>query len=136
MTSKRPYLIRAVYEWILDNSLTPYILVNAEMKHVDVPRDYVNEGRIILNINSTAVHSLQLGNDRIEFGARFNGVAFDIHIPVEAVLAIYAKENGQGMAFTDEKSDSNGDEPPPPPHTHAHKSGKSKDSKPNLKLIK
>jgi len=99
MTSTRPYLIRALYEWIEDNHRTPHILVNAEAPGVEVPKQHVQEGRIVLNINAAAVRDLRLGNDWIEFNARFGGVARTVHIPVTAVLAIYARENGQSMAF-------------------------------------
>ncbi len=88
MTSTRPYLIRALYEWIEDNHLTPHILVNAEAPGVEVPKQHVQEGRIVLNINAAAVRDLRLGNDWIEFNARFGGVARTVHIPVTAVLAI------------------------------------------------
>ena len=102
MTSTRPYLIRALYEWIEDNGLTPHILVDAEAPGVTVPKQHIREGQIVLNINPSAVRDLRLGNDWIEFSARFGGVARAIQIPVAAVLAIYAHENGQGMAFGEE----------------------------------
>lgn len=87
--------------------MTPHLLVNAESDRVQVPVQYIHEGRIVLNINPSAIHHLQLGNDAIEFSARFGGVAYTIHIPPAAVLAIYARENGQGMAFAAEKSEKN-----------------------------
>ena len=111
MTSTRPYLIRALYEWIEDNGLTPHILVDATAPGVIVPKQHVREGQIVLNINPAAVRDLRLGNEWIEFSARFGGVARTIQIPVTAVLAIYARESGQGMAFGEEPS---GEEPPPP----------------------
>ena len=97
-TSTRPYLIRALYEWCTDNGLTPYVAVAVD-DTVQVPRDYVKNGEIVLNISFDATSSLKLGNDFIEFKARFAGVARDIMVPVGRVLAIYARENGQGMAF-------------------------------------
>jgi stringent starvation protein B len=103
MTSTRPYLIRALYEWIEDNGMTPHILVDADQPGVTVPKQHVREGQIILNINPAAVRDLRLGNDWIEFNARFGGVARNVQIPISAVLAIYARENGQGMAFGEEK---------------------------------
>jgi stringent starvation protein B len=131
MTSNRPYLVRALYEWITDNNLTPHLLVNAELAGVDVPRQYVHEGRIVLNINPYAVRGLQLGNDWIEFSARFGGVSHLIHIPTAAVMAIYARENGQGMVFGEEPGDGGGgdggDDAPTTPQ-----SGK----KPTLKVVK
>lgn len=108
MTSSRPYLIRALYDWIVDNSMTPHLLVNAERDGVEVPEEHVHEGRIVLNINPVAVQGLMLSNNLVEFSARFAGVKRTVRVPPHAVLAIYAKENGQGMAFSDET------EPPPP----------------------
>lgn len=101
MTSNRPYLIRALYEWIADNDLTPHLLVNAMHKGVVVPRDYVADGRIVLNVAAGAVQGLLLGNDEIQFSARFGGKPFPVELPVSAVLGIYARENGHGMLFSD-----------------------------------
>ena len=97
-TSTRPYLIRALYEWCTDNGLTPYVAVRVD-DSVQVPREYVKDGEIVLNISFDATSSLQLGNDYIEFKARFGGKPRDILVPVGRVIAIYARENGQGMAF-------------------------------------
>ncbi len=97
-TSTRPYLIRALYEWCTDNGLTPYVAVRVD-DSVQVPREYVNDGEIVLNISYDATSSLQLGNDFIEFKARFGGKPREILVPVGRVIAIYARENGQGMAF-------------------------------------
>ena len=124
MTSNRPYLIRALYEWITDNELTPYLLVNAELPHVQVPSQYIHEGRIVLNINSSAVHGLKLGNDLVEFSARFAGIPHVVRIPPIAVMAIYARENGQGMVFSE---GGGGGEPPPAPPP---------DKRPTLKVVK
>ncbi len=97
-TSTRPYLIRALYEWCSDNGLTPYVAVRVD-DTVRVPREYVKDGEIVLNVSMDATSALMLGNDYIEFKARFAGVARDIMIPVGRVMAIYARETGQGMAF-------------------------------------
>jgi stringent starvation protein B len=97
-TSTRPYLIRALYEWCTDNGLTPYVAVRVD-DTVRVPREYVKDGEIVLNISMDATSALKLGNDYIEFKARFAGVARDIMVPLGRVMAIYARENGQGMAF-------------------------------------
>ncbi|MFI4938519.1 MAG: ClpXP protease specificity-enhancing factor [Candidatus Berkiellales bacterium] len=105
MTSSRPYLIRAFYEWIVDNQATPYIVVNAELPGVHVPQDYVENGRIVLNVSPGAVRDLMLANDHVSFNARFAGIAHDIYIPIRAVSAIYAKENGRGMVFKEEDED-------------------------------
>ena len=110
MTSSRPYLLRAIYQWIVDNGLTPYIMVNTEDARVQVPQQYVENGKIVLNIAPMAVSGLTLGNDEITFSARFSGSPMDIFVPLSRVLAIYARENGQGMMFGDDEDD---DEPPP-----------------------
>lgn len=111
MTSSRPYLIRALYDWVVDNGLTPYLLVDIGVEGVEAPLEYADNGKLVLNVAPRAVNSLQLGNDAIRFDARFGGVARDVLLPVRAVLAIYARENGQGMLFSD--TDDGGDEPPP-----------------------
>ena len=97
-TSTRPYLIRALYEWCTDNGFTPYVAVAVD-DSVRVPREYVKDGEIVLNIGFDATSSLKLGNDFIEFKARFAGTAREIMVPITHVLAIYARENGQGMVF-------------------------------------
>ena len=97
-TSSRPYLIRALYEWCTDNGLTPHVVVRVDGS-VQVPLEYVKDGEIVLNISYDATSALQLGNDYIEFKARFGGQPRDIVVPVGRVVAIYARENGQGMAF-------------------------------------
>lgn len=97
-TSTRPYLIRALYEWCTDNGLTPYVAVSVD-DSVQVPREYVKNNEIVLNISFDATSSLKLGNDFIEFKARFAGSSRDIMVPIVRVIAIYARENGQGMAF-------------------------------------
>jgi stringent starvation protein B len=97
MTSNRPYLLRALYEWINDNNLTPYILVDATQPDVMVPASTVKDGKVVLNIAMRAVESLELGNEALSFKARFGGVSQFLYVPVAAVLAIYAQETGQGM---------------------------------------
>jgi stringent starvation protein B len=97
-TSTRPYLIRALYDWCTDNGFTPYVAVLVD-ESVQVPREYVKNGEIVLNISFDATSSLKLGNEFIEFKARFAGSAREIMVPVSRVIAIYARENGQGMAF-------------------------------------
>lgn len=98
LPSTRPYLIRALYEWCTDNGFTPYVAVKVDQT-VQVPREYVQSGEIVLNISYDATSSLKLGNEFIEFKARFGGQPRDIMVPVGRVMAIYARENGQGMAF-------------------------------------
>ena len=101
MTSTKPYLIRALYEWILDNHCTPHLMAEADGDDVHVPRQYVENGVITLNISPNAVRGLELGNERVTFSARFSGSPFDVSVPVEAVQAIYARENGQGIFLSD-----------------------------------
>lgn len=103
MTPNRPYLVRAFFDWIVDNNLTPYLLVNAEASGVQVPSQYVKDGQIVLNIAPQAVGGLDMGLDAIRFSARFGGVAHQIYIPLWAVQAIYARENGAGTMFSDEE---------------------------------
>ncbi len=99
-SSRRPYLIRALYDWVLDNNLTPHLLVAADAEGVDVPRQFVTEeSKITVNISPGAVRDLSLGNDLIAFSARFSGQNHDISVPPGAVLALYARENGEGMLF-------------------------------------
>ncbi|MFA6037247.1 MAG: ClpXP protease specificity-enhancing factor [Legionellales bacterium] len=123
MTSSRPYLIRALYEWIVDNHFTPHLLVNAKLPHVDVPEQYVKEGRIVLNVGPSAVEELLITNDAVTFSARFNEGVFEIYVPAIAILAIYASENGRGMFFSED------DEDAPPPSAPPK-------SKPDLKVVK
>lgn len=99
MTSSRPYIVRALYEWILDNEHTPYILVNALAADVLVPQQFVKKGQIVLNVSPVAVMDFQLTNDDVQFNGRFGGMPMDIYVPMTAVMGIYAKENGQGMIF-------------------------------------
>lgn len=134
MTPLKPYLIRAVYDWIVDNNLTPYLLVNAEARNVVAPMHYVEDGRLVLNLRPQAVQGLALGDRQIEFNARFGGSPMHVKIPMPAVLAIYARENGQGMVFDAAEDE---DETPPPEGTEPP-SGERKPSrqKPHLKLVK
>jgi len=130
MTPSRPYIMRALYEWIVDNGCTPYVLVDATLSDVLVPEQYVKDGQIVLNISPTAVMDLNISNDALAFNGRFGGVATDIFVPVNAVIGIYARENGQGMVFEPEHG---GDEPPPgdgPPEPP------KPEGRPSLKIVK
>ncbi len=109
--STRPYLIRALYEWCTDHAFTPFIAVLVDAT-VQVPREYVQNGEIVLNVSFDATSGLKLGNEFIEFKARFGGVPRDICVPVDRVLAIYARENGQGMAFPVPVTQEAGDDAP------------------------
>lgn len=115
MNSNRPYLLRALYDWICDNRLTPYVLVDARGANLCVPRDFVQDNRIVLNIAPAAVRELELGNERVRFKGRFSGWSLPVHFPVVAVLAIYARENGRGMIFPEEAQASRADAKPAPP---------------------
>lgn len=139
-TSTKPYMIRALYEWCVDNGYTPHLMVAVD-SGTRVPMGYVKNGEIVLNINFSATKDLMLGNDAITFSARFNGVSSDIHVPINAVRGIFARENGQGMFFEPEPQDSvsraekeeaspvqgrpDDHEPTPPPK-----------GKPSLKVVK
>ena len=120
LPSTRPYLIRAIHEWCCDNGFTPYIAVAVD-EWVQVPREFVKDGEIVLNTSYDATGNLRLGNDSIEFKARFGGVAREIRVPIDHVLAVYARENGQGMAFPPperESAQAQSEQPPqdePPP---------------------
>ncbi len=103
MTPNRPYLLRAFYEWIVDNNCTPYLVVDATVAGVKVPLQHVKDGQIVLNISPGAVGNLLLGNDAVTFNARFSGNPFALYVPQRAVLAIYARENGAGTMFTPEE---------------------------------
>ncbi len=98
-TPTRPYMIRAIYQWIEDNQLTPYLMVDATADNVQIPTEHVQDGRIVLNIASRATGNMSMENDYINFSARFGGVSQEIWVPLKAVLGIYAKENQQGMFF-------------------------------------
>lgn len=132
MTSSKPYILRAIYEWLLDNDMTPHLLVDANAEEVAVPMQFVQDGKIILNISPSAVQALSLENDDVSFSARFGGKPFNLYLPMESILGIYAKENGQGTMFKDEHMD--GDEPPetdppsPPPE--------KKRPRPQLRVVK
>lgn len=102
LTARRPYLLRAFYEWLLDNNLTPHLVVDINLPGVMVPLEYARDGQIVLNIAPRAVGNLELGNDEVRFSARFGGVPRQVSVPLMAVLAIYARENGAGTMFEPE----------------------------------
>jgi stringent starvation protein B len=103
MTSSKPYLVRALYEWILDNDNTPYILVDTSSDQVSIPNGIASDGKVVLNLAPAAIQNLEMTNDFISFSARFNGVGEQIFVPVTSLLAIYARENGEGMMFPNEE---------------------------------
>ncbi|MBL4712459.1 MAG: ClpXP protease specificity-enhancing factor [Gammaproteobacteria bacterium] len=131
MTSSRPYLVRAMYQWIADNGMTPHLLVDVTVDDVHVPVEHVQNGKIILNIAPMAINGLILGDAEITFSARFSGKPMELHIPIDAVLAVYAKENGQGMMFSEDDGamsspDSDNDNDPSP----------DKPKRPSLRVVK
>ena len=149
MKARRPYLLRAIHEWITDSLCTPHLVVDATMQGVEVPRQYVKDGKIVLNVSWNATANLRLGNDDVSFSGRFGGVSMSVRAPINAVLAIYARETGQGMIFADDdvqpsgpaaetttassKSEGSGgdDDRPPPPKTPPPGGGRAK-----LKVVK
>jgi stringent starvation protein B len=123
MISRTPYLLRAMYEWIVDSGGTPYLLVDADAPLVVVPRDYVDDGKIVLNISAAAVRGLEIGADAVSFDSRFGGKPFTVSLPIHAIRAIYSKESSEGMMFEPEtdadQADETGDDPddsPPAGH--------------------
>lgn len=133
MTSNKPYLIRALYEWLVDNDATPHVLVDTSFDGVMIPSSIAKDGQVVLNIATRAVQGLEMQNTHISFSARFGGVSQNIYIPIQAVLAIYSMEDGEGMMFAEEVASSEGKKKP----TEAgNKSGKPKDNKAGLKIVK
>ncbi len=113
MRPKRPYLVRALYDWIVDSDLTPYLLVQVDGSDVVVPQQFVEDGRIVLNISPTAVRALALEDDVVSFSGRFSGQAFNVVVPMRAIAAVYAKESGEGMMFEPEYEPGSQAEVPP-----------------------
>ena len=126
MTTTKPYLIRAIREWAIDNGLTPQVLVDTSLQGVVVPQQFITDGQIILNIGAQAAQMHEMTNERLRFSARFRGAPFEVNVPVSAVLAIYARENGQGIFFKDPET-------PPEPDTDTEEKARTR---PNLKLVK
>ena len=142
LSSRRPYLIRALYDWVLDNDLTPHLLVAADAPGVNVPRQFVtDDGKITVNISPGAVRGLSLDNDLIQFSARFSGQSFNVSLPPGAVLALYARENGEGMLFGEvEEAPDTSDEPltaaDEAASAEADKQAEAKKKRAHLKVVK
>lgn len=138
MTSSRPYFLRAIFEWIVDNQLTPHVLIDAKAEGVIVPQEYVEDGKIVLNVSPGAVHSMVINNQFLEFKARFSGVSRHISAPVATILAIYARENGKGMVFNpdNELGDPDDGGPDGQGGLEHEPSDRPKRQKPNLTLVK
>lgn len=131
MLSRKPYFLRAMHQWIAESGLTPHIVVDANVEGVEIPAGYAQDGKIVLNVSYEATQGLEIGKEAVEFSARFGGVARQLRVPLAAVLAIYAHENGQGMLFDAEDEVENaapGDAPKP--------GGEGGGKKPTLKVIK
>ena len=131
MRSNRPYLLRAFFDWIVDNDCTPYIVVNAHYPGVEVPQDFVTDGQIVLNIAPRAVTNFNMNHEIVQLSTRFSGMPIDIYVPVGAVVGIYAQENGQGMVFEPEDDS----EPPPPVPPKGPKAVKTKSDKPSVNSV-
>ncbi|MCG6943392.1 MAG: ClpXP protease specificity-enhancing factor [Thiohalocapsa sp.] len=143
MTSNRPYLIRAIYDWIIDNGMTPHLMVDAEHPSAVVPMEFADDGRIVLNVAPQAVHGFHIGNDMIRFSARFGGKPFAIELAPQAVLGLFARENGQGMLFPDEEpaapeaeADADADADATAGTDNTSDDGDKKPSRPNLRIVK
>lgn len=138
MTSSRPYLLQAIFDWVVDNGCTPYLLVDAVYPGVIVPQQHIKDGQIVLNISPTAVMGLTMDKQGVSFNARFAGVPMDIYAPIGSLLGIYARENGQGMLFEIEDFPTDpdpegGDEPPTPP---SGGDDADKPQRPSLRVVK
>jgi len=136
MNSSRPYLLRAIYQWIADNDCTPYLLVNAAGRGVVVPQEYVENDKIILNVGPMAAHNLVLGDEEVTFDARFGGRPMSVAAPLAAVLAIYARENGQGMLFTEDTVEGEEEAAAADSQPGGDESPARASRRPNLKVIK
>ncbi|MGV6806685.1 MAG: ClpXP protease specificity-enhancing factor [bacterium] len=145
MTPNRPYMVRAFYDWIVDNGCTPYIVVNALETGVQVPQDYVVDGQIVLNLSPSSVVGMSMDLERVGFNARFGGIPMSVEIPMSAILGIYAKENGQGMVFQSESDPQPDPTPKGPRPVVQNKKGdgdkggssaKSGTKKPSLHVVK
>jgi len=134
--SRRPYLLRAMHEWISDSNCTPHIVVDAGVAGVEVPRQFVQDGKIVLNVSGSATAQLHIGNEEISFSGRFGGASMNVRVPIAAVLAIYARETGQGMIFADEAEPPREDPPQGPGSPPAEPQPKPSAGRAKLKVVK
>jgi len=132
MTPNKPYLIRGLYEWLLDNDVTPYVLVDTSSEAVMIPKGIATDGKVVLNLSPSAIQQLEMTNEHLSFSARFSGVAQDVYCPMASVLAIYARENGEGMMFANDAEQGRGDAENMANTDEAEK----KTKKPGLKIVK
>lgn len=136
MKSSRPYLIRALYQWIVDNQCTPHLLVNSEFAGVQVPEGFASDGQIVLNVSPRAVRHMQMDNDAVSFEGRFGGVPHSLHVPCAAVLAVYARENGQGMVFDLEAPEAAHEQTEPDDQGPGPGDPPPRGGRPSLKVVK
>ncbi len=129
--SQRPYLLRAMHEWMVDSAHTPHVIVDATVSGVAVPASFVQDGKIVLNLGMEAANALSLGNESVDFVGRFGGVVHEVHVPVGAILCIYARETGQGMVFGEPEPPPPASGPPADPPAELPRRGK-----PALKILK
>ncbi len=132
MTPSKPYLIRGLYEWLLENEVTPYILVDTSDEAVMIPKGIATDGKVVLNLSPSAIQQLEMTNDHLSFSARFSGVAQDVYCPMSSVLAIYARENGEGMMFANDAEQDRVDAET----VDNPEEGDKKPNKPGLKIVK
>lgn len=131
--SRRPYLLRAMHEWMSDSGFTPHIIVMADAPGAEVPRAYVKDGKIVLNVSHSATQRLNLGSEWVEFEARFAGVIQHVRLPISAVVGVYARETGEGMVFSEQD---NGTEPPNKPSPSVDSAGAAASKRPQLTVVK
>ena len=137
VSGQRPYLLRAMHEWMTDNAFTPHIVVDARADSFGLPAEHVRDERLVLNVSYAATRGLSIGNDTVAFEARFNGVPRSLNIPIDSVLGIYARENGQGMVFAEAPDNGPPDDSGPPEDPGSRKdSAPSADKRPTLKVVK
>ena len=132
MTPSKPYLIRGLYEWLLDNEVTPYVLVDTSSEAVMIPKGIATDGKVVLNLSPGAIQQLEMTNEHLSFSARFSGVAQDVYCPMSSVLAIYARENGEGMMFANDAEQDRVDAETVAKSEETDKKAK----KPGLKIVK
>lgn len=136
MNSSRPYLVRALYEWIVDNDCTPHLLVGAEYPGVQVPAGFASDGQIVLNVAPSAVRHLKMDDDAVSFEGRFGGVPHSLYVPCGAIMAIYARENGQGMVFEIEPTPPEDEKPRDGGNSTAGDAAQRPPGRPSLKVVK
>lgn len=141
MSSNKPYLMRAVYEWLVDNQATPHIVILADREDVNVPMQFVEDGKIVLNISPNAAQNVLIDNEAVSFNARFSGKPFSIYAPLGAVVALYARENGEGMLFEAEEPEQTPPETTPPgsrseTQSPVKSNSKGSSKRPSLKVVK